>query len=74
VEPKTPRGKITVDPNQIGGRPGDGIREWADIGARKVFRECVWAMDIPHDKLQPVKEYYGEEMGGLLGDLDCIGL
>jgi hypothetical protein len=31
-------------------------------------------MDIPHDKLQPVKEYYGEEMGGLLGDLDCIGL
>jgi hypothetical protein len=30
-------------------------------------------MDIPHDKLQPVKEYYGEEMGGLLGDLDGIG-
>ncbi len=74
VEPKTPRGKITVDPNQIGGRPGDGTREWADIESRKIFRECVWSMDIPHDKLQPVKEYYGEEMGGLLGDLDCIGL
>ena len=56
-----------------GKKPGDNIREYADLEGRKVYRESVYSMDIPHDKLQPVKEYYGEEMGGLLGDLDGIG-
>jgi len=74
VEPRNPRCKIHTDKDQVGGRPGDNIREYADFEGRKVFRESVYSMDIPNDKLQPVKEYYGEEMGGLLGDLDCIGL
>jgi hypothetical protein len=73
VEPRNPKGKIIRDHFHTGKKPGDNIREYADLEGRKVYRECVYSMDIPHDKLQPVKEYYGEEMGGLLGDLDGIG-
>jgi hypothetical protein len=73
VVPRNPKGKLLIDHFHASKKPGDNIREYADLEGRKVYRECVYSMDIPHDKLPPVKEYYGEEMGGLLGDLDGIG-
>jgi hypothetical protein len=74
VEPRNPKCKLLTNHLHAGKKPGDNIREYADLEGRRIYRESVYSMDIPHDKLQPVKEYYGEEMGGLLGDLDGIGL
>ena len=72
VVPRNPRHKIHVDVSRADNRPGDTIREYA--GENSIYRESVYSLDIPIEKLQPAKAYYGEEMGGLLGDLDSIGL
>ena len=72
VVPRNPRYKIHVYASRSGKRPGDTIREYA--GENSIYKESVYSLDIPIDKLQPAKAYYGEEMGGLLGDLDSIGL
>lgn len=70
--PRNPRGKIRTGQFQTGDKPGDNIREYTENNTR-IYRESVYSMDIPHDKLLPAKAYYGEEMGGLIGDLDGIG-
>jgi len=74
VVPKTPKFEVRIDLYDVGGRPGDNTKEFADKAGRKVYRESVYSMDIPITHLQSVQDYYGEEMGGLLGDLDGIGL
>ena len=73
VEPRSPRGRVLTDHFHTGRKPGDNIKEYADLEGRRIYRESVYSMDIPHDKLLPAKAYYGEEMGGLIGDLDGIG-
>ena len=74
VVPKTPKFEVTIRLYHVDVRPGDNTMEFADKSARKVYRESVYSMDIPITHLKSVRDYYGEEMGGLLGDLDGIGL
>jgi len=74
VVPKTPKFEVRIRLNHVDVRPGDNTMEFADKSARKVYRESVYSMDIPITHLKSVRDYYGEEMGGLLGDLDGIGL
>ena len=74
VVPKTPKFEVMIRLNHVDVRPGDNTMEFADKSARKVYRESVYSMDIPITHLKSVRDYYGEEMGGLLGDLDGIGL
>ncbi len=74
VVPKNAKFEVIVDRWGFGGRPGDNMKEFADKEGRKVYRESVYSIDIPITHLKSVRDYYGEEMGGLLGDLDGIGL
>ncbi len=74
VVPKTPKFEVTIRLYHVDVRPGDNTMEFADRSAKKVYRESVYSIDIPITHLKSVRDYYGEEMGGLLGDLDGIGL
>ncbi len=74
VVPKNAKYELAIDQWSAGGRPGDNMKEFADKEGRKVYRESVYSIDIPITHLKSVRDYYGEEMGGLLGDLDGIGL
>ena len=81
VVPKNPKFEVSEFPLKLDQmskidrwRPGDDIKEFADKAGRKVYRESVYSIDIPITHLKSVRDYYGEEMGGLLGDLDGIGL
>jgi hypothetical protein len=74
VVPKTPKFEVLIRTYHVDVRPGDNTMEFADRSAKKVYRESVYSMDIPITHLKSVRDYYGEEMGGLLGDLDGIGL